>query len=549
MAQIHVRNIRGFQPGVAIGVAQRIEGERRRVTRVIQLTLEARSAGTTWIGPAALMARTRQAALVAGLTDIATRLGVSATVVRELADRMAASRELLVRADHVAWDHGAWVDDDGKVHVPPHAPTGDSTTDAHRDRREVLMRIEVARCVTEALRVARATDVEAGRQLQSAAADRVSPAVTGDLAVVPPPPMGAAGDPAGAFANAAWWRSLTAVERAQVIRTHPEWVGPRDGIPAWERHAANLVLLARARNAAKAELERLGSRARRMDVVAWERVQSIAAIDAVLARSDGVTRHLLLIDSAGPVVRAVLTVGDVDRAGHVVTYVGGFSTSPHVDAQIYDDRFVRMKARAESKTREPGEQGEVAIALWMGYPAPQLRDGAFGDRSVLNRELALAWSDDLASFTNGIAASRDDRPHQTMWAHSYGSVVAGFALQQPMTINDVALFGSPGTTLDTLAEGGLKADSLNVLASPTDLVAASTWHGRDPRDVPLASSLSARCSLKPGTNELLLGSFFHGNYLDAGTTSEHNLTAIAAGRPEQRVPADASCPLPNTPLP
>jgi len=549
MSQLQVRNIRGFQPGLAVGVAERLESERRRVARAIGLALEAKSAGTTWSGPAAAMARVRQAGIVAGLADIATRLGISAAVVRDAAERMAASRELLVRADRVAWDHGAWVDDDGKVHVPPHAPTGDATMDAHRARREVLMRIEVARYVTEAVRIAQATDSDAARQLRGAVADRVAPTVTGELALVPPPPEGAIGNPAGAFANAAWWRSLTGVERPQVIRTHPQWVGPRDGIPAWERHAANLVLLARARDAAQAELRRLGSRARRMDVVAWERAQSIAAIDALLTRSDGVTRHLLLIDSTGPVVRAVLTVGDVDRAGHVVTYVGGFSTSPHFDAQLYDERFVRMKARTEAKTRDPGEQGQVAIAVWMGYPAPQVRDGAFGDRSVLNRELARVWSDDLASFTNGIAASRDDRPHQTLWAHSYGSVVAGFALQQPMTINDVALFGSPGTTLDTLAEGGLKPGSLNVLASPTDPVAASTWHGRDPRNVPLVGSLSASCALKPGTNELLLGSFFHGHYLDANTTSEHNLTAIAAGRPEQRVNAGSPCPLPTTPLP
>ena len=151
------------------------------------------------------------------------------------------------------------------------------------------------------------------------------------LDLVPPPPAGALGHPVGAFANAAWWRSLTFAERGQVLRTHPEWVGPRDGIPARDRHSANLVLLARARVAATEALRRAGPLARKLDVVAKERVESIAAIDAVLAKRDGITRHLLLVEITTTVVRAITTVGDVDRAGHVATFVGGLSTSPHVD--------------------------------------------------------------------------------------------------------------------------------------------------------------------------------------------------------------------------
>ncbi|HEY9494906.1 MAG TPA: alpha/beta hydrolase [Intrasporangium sp.] len=537
MPQIGVRHIRAFQPSVVLEVAQRLEAQRRRVISATDAVLRARAAGESWTGPAAVAATARQAGVLAGLADVAVRLAATTAALRRLAGRMEACAALVRRAERMASDRGAWTDDLGLVHVPHRWSSGDPIMDAHVGRLDALMVDEVRRCLDEAERVAGATDVEVHRALVGAASYRLATRAGGDdLGVVPPPPQGAGGQADGAFANAAWWRSLTVAERRWVIGHHPEWVGPRDGIPAWDRHQANLKLLARARVAAAEQLRQIGPRARATDVVVWERVESIAAIDAVLGKSDGVTRHLLLVDITGPVVRAVTTVGNIDRAGHVATYVGGLSTSPHLDLRRYDETFVRVRTLAWTKTRGVGDRADVAIVQWMGYPAPQWRDGAFGSRSVLKDDLATEWADELASFTNGIAASRDEPPHQTLWAHSYGSVLAGFALQHVMRMDDVALFGSPGTALDSLAEGGLKPGALNVLASPTDVIAASGWFARDPRDVPGVANLSAACGLKPGsTNEFLMGSPWHSAYLNAGTTSEHNLAAIAAGRPDQRV--------------
>ena len=536
MPQIGVRHIRGFQSSVVLEVAQRLEAQRRCVISATDAVLRARAAGESWTGPAAVAAAARQVGVLTALADVAVRLAATAAALRGLAGRMDACGALARRAERTASDRGAWTDDLGLVHLPHRWPTGDPTTDAHVGRLDALMVDEVRRCLDEAVRVAEATDVEVHRALLGAALHRLTAGVAEDLGVVPPPPQGAGGQADGAYANAAWWRSLTVAERRWVIGHHPEWVGPRDGIPAWDRHQANLKLLARARVEAAEQLRRAGPRARHTDVVVWERVESIAAIDAVLGKSDGVTRHLLLVDITGPVVRAVTTVGNVDRAGHVATYVGGLSTSPHLDLRRYDETFARLRTLAWTKTRGTGDQADIAIVQWMGYPAPQWRDGAFGSRSVLKDDLAEEWGNELASFTNGIAASRDEPPHQTLWAHSYGSVLAGLSLQHVMRMDDVVLFGSPGTALDSLGGAGLKPGGLNVLASPTDVVAATGWFGRDPRDVPGVAHLSAACGLKPGsTNEFLMGSPWHSAYLKAGTTSEHNLAAIAAGRPDQRV--------------
>src|SRR5690606_2550148 len=193
------------------------------------------------------------------------------------------------RAERVARERGAWTDPDGFVQVPHRVPTGDPTTDAHVSRLDALMVDEVRRWLDEAVRVAAATDAETHRALLGAAGRSRAPGLTDGLGVVPPPPEGAGGRPDGAFANAAWWRSLTVNERRWTIGHRPEWVGPRDGIPAWDRHQANLLLLARARSAADDALGRVPPPAHRNDVVAWERAASIAAIDAVLAKRDGVT--------------------------------------------------------------------------------------------------------------------------------------------------------------------------------------------------------------------------------------------------------------------
>ncbi|HEX5967126.1 MAG TPA: alpha/beta hydrolase [Intrasporangium sp.] len=544
MPEIRVRHIRAFRSSVVLEVAQRLEAQRRRVIVATDAVLRARAAGDSWTGPAAVAAAARQVGVLAALADVAVRLAATAAVLHGLAGRMEACGALVRRAERMASDRGAWTDDLGLVHVPHRWHTGDPTMDAHVGRLDALMVDEVRRCLDEAVRVAEATDVEVHRALLGAASHQLAAGVGDDLGVVPPPPEGAGGHPDGAFANAAWWRSLTVAERRWAIGHHPEWVGPRDGIPAWDRHQANLKLLARARVEAAEQLRRAGPRARHTDVVAWERVASIAAIDAVLGKRDGVTRHLLLVDITGPVVRAVTTVGNVDRAGHVATYIGGLSTSPHKDLLTFDERFVGLGKLAQTQTRGSGNAADAAIVLWMGYPAPQWRDGALGNRSVLRDDLAREWADDLASFTNGITASRDDPPHQALWAHSYGSVVAGFALQHVMQMDDVALFGSPGTALHSLADAGLKPGALNVLAAPTDPIAHTGWHGRDPRDIPGVAILSATCALKPGsTNQLLMGSFLHSDYTDEGTTSEHNLAAIVAGRPEQRVWPGAPCPL------
>jgi len=321
-------------------------------------------------------------------------------------------------------------------------------------------------------------------------------------------------------------------------------------VPAVARHEANLALLARAERVAAAlarEAQRSaspGNAAQRTR--AAEHLAALQAVRDVLARRDGGPRRLLLVDATGHAVKAVVAVGDVDRAEHVVTFVGGLSTMVGADLRRYDDTFVRMRSEAKGVAR--GD--DVAVVTWMGYHAPQVHEIVSSvDRNVLNAKLARDNAGALADFVTGVEAARERPAHQTVWAHSYGGTLAGFASLHTSAVDDVAVFGAPGLPFSDVARTALKPGSLNVLGAVGDDVFGYGWtvHGTSPADVTGASRLSTFALKQSGTgcNQWLhprsdfvdVGrtSAGHSDYLRAGTDSARNLVAIAAGRPDLRI--------------
>ncbi len=445
----------------------------------------------------------------AALTGVAGRIGASARVLDGLAERMASCLQLLRHAERVARDGGGWLDENGHLLLPPHVSTGDPVTDSYLLRADERVRQEVDHYLAQARRVADATDADVHRALvgaataQSVATSRAGGGADG-LGVVPPPVLHVGPDlPVDqAFATAAWWRSLSPGERRRVIVEQPTWVGPRDGIPAKDRHAANLVLLEQARAAARSELRRLslpGEPVGEAVTLAAHRAASLDAIAEVVARRDGHLRQLLVVDATGPVVRAAVSLGDVDTAGHVTTFVGGVSTTVDGDLARLDDRFGSLRTLAWTMTRGSGAAADVAVVSWIGYPAPQWRELlSGGPGSPLSQRTARDNAGALASFVNGVDAARAVAPHQTLWAHSYGSLVGGYALQRNTGVDDVLFFGSAGTPIDAMSQTGLKPGSFNVLVPGTwDVLAMVAVFG-SPVEVPGATLLSASAALKPG---------------------------------------------------
>jgi len=549
-----VGDLRASRPQTLLEVSRRLEERRRRVLGLAELVLWRRSAAPRWSGAASSAAADRYGLVVAGLGRLAGSIALTGQAVGHAAARLQSALDLVARADRRAADEGAWVDGEGRLFLPVRASLGDPAGEAHRARLDELLRAEVLACLTQARCVASETDDELWRSMLSSARG-ASTAPTGAQVVpelAPPPPALSTAGGAGAqvFASAAWWRSLTDEEQRRVIRERPEWVGPRDGVPAAARHEANLALLARAERVAMdrdqrarraASAANLGERNR-----AAEHVAAMQALRDVLARRDGGQRRLLLVDATGLDVRAVVALGDIDRAEHVVTFVGGLSTMVGGDLRRYDDTFVRMRSAARDVAR--GE--DVAVVTWMGYDAPQLREIITSvDRNVLNSKLARDNAGALADFVTGVEAARERPAHQSVWAHSYGAVLAGFASLRTSAVDDLVVFGAPGLPFTDVARTALKPGSLNVLGAVGDDVFdyGSMVHGTAAADVAGASRLSTFALKQTGTGcnhwlhsrsdfvDLGRTSVGHSDYLRAGTDSARNLVAVAAGRPDLRL--------------
>ena len=569
MTTFDIGRIRSSRPEVLLAAAQRLETCRLDVEAVVIRLLRHRVRG--WSGPASAAAATRADALVAGLGRLGACLAASSICLSQAAARVRAAQDLLARADQRAAADGAWVDHEGTLFLPVRASGLDPVLEAHRARRDVLLREEVNTYLRQAVRLAADVDTRLAADLLAAARGGAAAApvlAAGGALPVPAPPV-VLHDAAGAYASAAWWRCLTDAQRRSVIRGHPQWVGPRDGIPATARHEANLALLAEAERAASAAL--VAEREHPANVLgvdvlapARRRVEDLRAVRAVLGRRDGVVRRLLFLDARGREVKVVVAQGDVETAEHVVTFVGGLSTKPRDDLARYDDRFTPLRQQA---LRE-GEGADTAIVTWMGYEAPQPHEIVTTiDRNVLNPKLARDNADELAAFVTGLAAARDEPVHQTVWAHSYGSVLAGNALLQDSPIDDVAVFGSPGLPFDRIERTGLKTGSFNVLEGAHDPVARPGWplFGRHPDTVSGADSLSttalkdptAACNLwrgiGSGADDPSRTASGHSEYLRAGTVSADNLVAVAVGRHDlvlQQTPVERSCvTTPTLPLP
>lgn len=551
MSRLAIGDIRSFRPGLVWQVRDRIEVERRRIGQAMTEVLAGRPHASAWSGPAALAAFTRNAEAIRVLSEVANRLGITSQVLTHLAERMHACLELVQHADRRAAEGRGWVNHDGQLFLPQPPAFLDPLLAAHHARQEALLREEVERDLRQAEHAARDADHEVLKRLGHAAhSSSAQPAASAGHLPIPQPPQtrtGGFADPAGAFANAAWWRSLTQEEQKRAIRDYPQWVGPKDGVPAWARHRANLALLARAETGAagalavarlaesrqKGNAERIGARA--VTQARERRVEALRAVREVISRRDGVQRQLLALDDFDGLVTAAVGIGAVDTAEHVATFVGGFTTTVEGTLRGLDSALAGMRKEAMSITRGGAD---VAVVAWLGYPAPQPSEVLqVPRRSVLSGRIARDHSDELAAFLTGLDAARDSPLHSTLWAHSYGSTLAGNALLKTGAVDDVALFGSPGVPFKKLEDVGLKSGGLNVLQAPGDWIPklGPAYLGTPPLQVPGVRHL-ATVHAKGMPNDLRSAKG-HSEYRAPGTLSRRNLVALAAGRPDLVIPA------------
>lgn len=266
---------------------------------------------------------------------------------------------------------------------------------------------------------------------------------------------------------ATWWNALSEDEQDALIKNHPDLIGGLDGLPGSARDEANKIrlpaMLSEAEQAEKEARkkyldaqERLGpSGFASLEYTEWQRAQEkledLRAVESTLNSDPELS--LLVLDDSGERLKAAVAHGDIDSAKHVATFVPGMNTTVHDSLDSYTAKTDVMQSKALKNNN-----GDVATIAWLGYDAPDLSD-------VASTSKAHAGADRLNSFVEGIQASREageyGDPHQTVLGHSYGSTTSGMAVKDTRTgvVDDLVMFGSPGSGVQDIREYNLPADS------------------------------------------------------------------------------------------
>lgn len=233
------------------------------------------------------------------------------------------------------------------------------------------------------------------------------------------------------------------------------------------------------------------------------------ALDAFLAPE----RRFLAFDARGS-GRVVEVLGDLATADRIAVVVpGADGRLTNFDSRKWAGGSARALA-AQARADAPGVR--VAVVAWLGYASPSSLS-----LGVLDDDRADAGSRRLEALA---AELRQVAPgaHIGLLCHSYGSVVCAKAADDA-PVEEIALFGSPGTGYGDVADLGTRA---------------RVWAGRGSDDwvqlVPHARLFGLGFGADPvsrgfGAHVFDAGSAGHGDYFAPGSVALRNLTRIAAG--------------------
>ncbi|GAA4242684.1 alpha/beta hydrolase family protein [Actinomadura meridiana] len=260
----------------------------------------------------------------------------------------------------------------------------------------------------------------------------------------------------------------------------------------------------------------------------WEIAKALATARRVRDRDRiraltaflGNGRRFLSFDPRGH-GRAVEIIGDLRSADRVAVVVPGADNSL---TRFDSPGFVGDGGRAlyrRARATAPGAR--LAVIAWLGYDPPRALSA-----DVLISGRAEDGAPALRRLLGGVHRV-NARARFALLCHSYGSVVCGKAAPRlgPLPVDEIALFGSPGTTTDTTADLGTRAHVWAGRAKGDWVRYAPNVHvaglgfGADP-----VSSGFGATRFDAGTGP-------HSAYLKPGSRALRNLALIALGRDAQ----------------
>ncbi|RRD22051.1 alpha/beta hydrolase, partial [Actinomyces bowdenii] len=289
-----------------------------------------------------------------------------------------------------------------------------------------------------------------------------------------------------------------------IIDTHPAWIGNLDGIPAQDRHAANMVWLPIMKAQIDQQVQdyepKTQTSARGATAVHPEYKALLdrqAAITSLYDqfnnpdRDEKTYRHtLLVLDNSGDHFRAAVGSGNIDTSDHVMVFTPGMTSTVGSSltrtgkwgSGVTDTDNTLDEARRQLAAQDRDDES-VAGVTWLGYDAPNQAE-TLSRNSVLIQAEAREGAASLSSFYNGLQATHHGDPHLDASGHSYGSVVNGLALQQTDVVDELEVHGSPGTGSADASDMGLLPDHLAEASADEDPVTFPGPHGRPPATSP-----------------------------------------------------------------
>ena len=336
-------------------------------------------------------------------------------------------------------------------------------------------------------------------------------------------------NPPRAASVAAWWAAKSSTGKREFAASAPELAGNLEGLPFSVRDSANRTAL-RAEIAAAKKSVSAGA-GRGVLVSSKHHLEILKQIERTLHTTKTEPgRQLMTFDPSGD-SRAAVVVGDIATADYVSYLVPGMFFT--VQGQMYDWTVIAQDLQKEQTSwlkriaaTDARYQGKTAATVaWIGYSTPGVLD-------ITSLKRADSGAGFLGNAVQGVKAARHgEEPYVTVIGHSYGSTTAMVELAKGgVTVNALALIGSPGAAAQTARQLSVAHDNVYVGEAALDPIVNTAFYGSDPGSAAFgAHTMAVSGGTDAITHKKLSAAVGHLGYFEPGSEAMRNLALIGLG--------------------
>ena len=335
---------------------------------------------------------------------------------------------------------------------------------------------------------------------------------------------------------AVWWGSLSDQQKKKLKEKYPEIIGNLDGVDIATRDEVNRSLvdgmLAEAEDRVRQTYDDLVHLGMTSPFYADRYTKALDDVEDLKVLKNFIDHHrgqkLLVCDRSGERLKVAIGIGNFNEAQHVGVFVPGKGTTVRGSLLNYV-----TKSEGLNTTAQGLRKSSYATVAWLGYDAP------LSIPNVANTHRANAGADRLVNFLEGlrvIPRDSQEKLHLTLLGHSYGSTTSGIAAShvQPNVVDDLVLFGSPGSGVQLGAEYRVPEGHRWVSAVPYygDIVqgiGTDINFGRNPTEMPAFRHISGDATEGETYRTFTHPFGNHSTYLENNTETQKDMARILAG--------------------